>query len=680
MSHTPENEDALSRRVAELLHQLDYHNYRYYVLDDPIVSDAEYDALYRELKQIEESHPELISEDSPTRRVGTSTAQTDFAKVRHPYPMLSLSNVFSMEDLVRWDTAARKFFPGKVAFEYVVEPKIDGLSVALTYEDGVLVRAATRGDGAIGEDITLNIKTIKSVPLKLRQLEGKPIPRRIEVRGEVYLAIKDFEALNRELAEKGEKLFANPRNSAAGSLRQKDPAITASRPLSIYLYNLGYIEDGLEIQTQTQALEYFRKLGFRTAKDIKLCRTLEEVENCVRDWLARRDSLDFEIDGAVIKLNDFKTQELLGYVGRDPRWATAYKFPAREATTVLKDITISVRRTGSITPKAVLEPVQIGGTTVQNATLFNEDEIRRLHLKIGDTVLVKRAGDVIPNIVKVFEERRTGKETDFEMPPKCPSCGFPTRRDPEYAVLYCTNNSFDCPDRTRDWINHFIQTMGMEGLGVKITNRFYDEGFIRDFADIYSLKKEQLISLERFGEKLADKLLAQIEESKQRPLSQLLAALGIEGIGQKAAEMLAQRFKSLARLRAASTDEIAEIKGMGKVAALSIVAFFTDTRNAALVDKLLAFGVRAADPDDSDEKSGKPLSNMTFVLTGKLLNYTRQSAEELLKRKGATVGSSVSKNTTYVVAGEDSGSKLAKAQALGIKILSEQEFEKLVND
>jgi DNA ligase (NAD+) len=366
-------------------------------------------------------------------------------------------------------------------------------------------------------------------------------------------------------------------------------------------------------------------------------------------------------------------------VGRDPRWATAYKFPAREATTVLKDIIITVRRTGSINPKALLEAVQIGGTTVQNATLFNEDEIRRLGLKIGDTVVVKRAGDVIPNIVKVIEEKRTGQERDFEMPKTCPSCGFPTRRDPEFAVLYCTNNSFDCPDRIRDWINHYVQFMGMEGLGGRITSRFYDEGLIRDFGDVYSLKKEQLLALDRFGEKLADKLLQQIEDSKDRPLSQLLCALGIEGIGVKAAELLAQHFKTLDRLRAADIEAISEIKNMGKVNAQSIVDFFADTRNQALVQKLIAAGVRTEDPTENEDSSGKPLAGLTFVLTGKLLNYTRQSAEELLKRRGATVGSSVSKNTSYVVAGEDAGSKLTKAESLGVKILTEEEFTRMMN-
>jgi len=672
--------EAAAKRVQELHHDIELHNYRYHVLDDPLVSDVEYDALFRELRALEAQYLELVTTDSPTQRVGASTAQTDFAKVRHPVPMLSLSNVLSMEELVSWHTRARKFMSSKVDFEYVVEPKIDGLAIALTYENGVLVRGATRGDGEIGEDITANIKTIKSVPWKLRAVEGKPIPVRIEVRGEVYIGLKAFEQLNRELGDKGEKLFANPRNGAAGSLRQKDPNITASRPLNIFLYNLGYIDNGPAIASQTETLEYFKALGFRVAPNIKLAYNLEEAEEAVKSWLTNRDSLDFEIDGAVIKINDFKIQELLGYVGRDPRWATAYKFPAREGTTVLKDVIITVRRTGSINPKALLEPVQIGGITVQNASLFNEDEIRRLGLKIGDTVVVKRAGDVIPNIVKVIEDSRTGQERDIELPKICPSCGFPTRRDPEFAVLYCTNNMFDCPDRIRDWINHYAQTLGMEGLGEKITNRFYNEGFIHDFGDLYSLKKEQLLSLERFGEKLADKLLAQIEASKDRPLSQLLAALGIEGIGWKAAEMLARHFKSLDKLRAADIETIAEIKGMGKIAALSIVEFFADARNEALVQKLIDAGVRTEDAAEEADNSRKPLSGLTFVITGTLQNYTRQSAEELLKRRGATVGSSISKNTSYLIAGEVAGSKLTKAQTLGIKILDEVGFTALLSD
>jgi DNA ligase (NAD+) len=670
----------VEKRILELRHEIEMHNYNYHVLDNPIISDAEFDALFRELRKLEEAHPEYISPESPTQRVGGSVMQTDFAKVRHPVPMLSLSNVLTEEELNAWDTRARKFLGGNLQFEYTVEPKIDGLAVALTYENGVLIRGATRGDGIIGEDITANLKTIKSIPLRLREIPGKPMPKLIEIRGEVYISIKAFEKLNQELGNKGEKLFANPRNGAAGSLRQKDPNITATRPLSIYVYTLGYIQEGPEIKTQWEALEYFQALGFRIAKDIKLCQSLKEVDSAVLSWLNGRDSLEFEIDGAVVKLNDFATQERLGYVGRDPRWATAYKFPAREGTTVLKDIILTVRRTGGINPKAVLEPVQIGGITVQNATLFNEDEIRRLGLKLGDWVVVKRAGDVIPNIVKVIEEKRTGQERDFAMPKFCPSCNAPTNRDPEFAIVYCTNSPYNCPDQIRDWITYFAAMMGIEGMGEKICHRFYNEGLIRDYADIYSLKKEQLTALERFGERLADKLLAQVQASKQRPLSTLLAAIGIRNVGVKAAETLARHFKRLDNLRNATLEEITEIKDMGEVAAKSIMTFFADPLNKAVIDKLVAAGINTEQQEDPDSGGAKPLAGQTFVITGTLLNFTRQAAEEMLKRKGATVGSSISKNTHYLVAGEKAGSKLTKAQELGIKIISEAELSALLSN
>jgi DNA ligase (NAD+) len=670
----------VEKRILELRHEIEMHNYNYYVLDNPTVSDAEYDTLFRELRKLEEAHPEYVSPESPTQRVGASIMQTDFAKVRHPVPMLSLGNVLSEKELQDWDSRARKFLGGNPQFEYTVEPKIDGLAVALTYEDGLLLRGATRGDGVIGEDITANLKTIKSIPLRLREVPGKPLPKLIEIRGEVYMSIKAFEKLNQELANKGEKLFANPRNSAAGSLRQKDPSITATRPLSIYVYTLGYVEGDFEIKTQWEALEYFRELGFRTAPNLCLCKSLAEVEKEVQGWLNRRDSLDFEIDGAVVKLNDFATQDRLGYVGRDPRWATAYKFPAREGTTILKDIILTVRRTGGINPKAVLEPVQIGGITVQNATLFNEDEIRRIGIKLGDWVVVKRAGDVIPNIVKVIEEKRTGQERDFQMPKFCPSCNAPTKRDPEFAILYCTNSPYNCPDQIRDWITYFAAMMGIEGMGEKICHRFYNEGLIKDFADIYSLKRGQLTALERFGERLVDKLLAQVEGSKQRPLSALIAAIGIRNVGVKAAETLAGHFKSLDKLRKATVEEITEIKDMGEVAAKSIVTFFADPLNQLVIDKLVAAGINTQVQEDPDDNGAKPLAGKTFVITGSLLNFTRQEAEEMLKRKGATVGSSVSKNTHYLVAGEKAGSKLTKAQELGVKVISEEELTALLSN
>ncbi len=676
------------RRVSELIHQIEYHNYRYYVLDDPQVTDAEYDALYQELKAIEGKFPELVSPDSPTQRVSIGEIVSEFPKVRHEVPMLSLSNVFNPQELAEWSVRAAKYLDrkGEYDYEYTIEPKIDGLSVALLYKNGVLVRGATRGDGITGDDITVNLKTLKSVPRKLRPADdGEELPEVLEVRGEVYIPISAFEKLNKELAERGEKLFANPRNSAAGSLRQKDSGITARRPLNIYLYTLAQKKGGPEIKTQWEALKYFERLGFRVAPNIKLCATQEEAVAAVQNWIDRRDSLDFEIDGAVIKINDFATQDKLGFVGRDPRWATAYKFPPREAVTRLNNIQwVNIRRTGTINPLAMLEPVNIGGTTVKSATLFNVDMIERLGLRIGDPVLVKRAGDVIPNVVKVMEERRTGTETPVVLPTVCPACGAPTtRREDESGDkdprIYCTNTPYDCPGQMRDWIAFFGAVRGVDGMGEKIAHRLFDEGLVKDYADIYFLKKEQLLGLERFGEKLTDKLLSQIEASKQRPLANLLMALGIPQVGEKSAEMLANHFHSLEKVMVAAPETISGIKGMGLIAANKIVEFFGNPQNRAVVQKIIEVGVRVADPIEEDG-GAKPFAGKTFVLTGTLVNYGRKQAEELLKKRGATIGSSVSKNTDVVIAGPEAGSKLTKAQQLGLTVIDEAGFTRLLEE
>ncbi len=678
--------DEAERRVLDLRHQIEYHNYRYYVLDDPQVTDAEFDALFRELRELEERFPELVSPDSPTQRVSVGGAVSEFPKVRHEVPMLSLSNVFSPKELAEWNERAIKYLDRRQDFQYTVEPKIDGLSVALLYEEGVLVRGATRGDGVTGDDITANLKTIKSIPKKLRNDDGAEVPSLLEIRGEVYIPIRAFERLNQELADRGEKLFANPRNSAAGSLRQKDPGITAQRPLNAYFYTLAQKRGGPEIKTQFEALKYFERLGFRVAPDIRLCQTQEEATEAVQSWLDRRDRLDFEIDGAVIKINDFATEEKLGFIGRDPRWATAYKFPAREAVTILNNIEWRyIRRTGSINPLANLEPVNIGGITVKTATLFNVDMIERLGLRIKDPVLVKRAGDVIPNVVKVMEERRTGQETPVVLPTHCPACGAPTTRREDEAgekdpKLFCSNSPYKCPGQMRDWIFFFAAVRGVDGMGEKIAHRLYDEGMMRDYGDLYYLEAEKLLTLDRFGTKLTDKLLSQIEASKERPLDNLLMALGIPQVGEKSAEMLANHFHSLDNLIAADEDAIAGIKNMGRVAARSIVKFFADPDNQRVLAKIRAAGVRTADPIEEEAGSKRPLAGKTFVLTGSLLNYGRKQAEDLLKRRGATIGTSISKNTDFLVAGAEAGSKLTKAQGLGVVILDEAAFEKLLED
>jgi DNA ligase (NAD+) len=676
------SEEDAARRVADLRHEIEYHNYRYYILDDPQVTDAEYDALYRELKKLEEQFPELITPDSPTQRVSVGGAVSEFPKVRHEVPMLSLSNVFSPAELAEWSKRAQKYLEREQEFEYTVEPKIDGLSVALLYENGVLVRGATRGDGIIGDDITPNLKTIRSIPVKLFATEGEELPEILEV----YMPISDFEKLNRELAERGEKLFANPRNSAAGSLRQKDPSMTAKRPLNIYIYTLAQKKGGPEIKTQHDALEYFKRLGFRVAPDIKLYKTLDETVAAVTNWLDRRAKLGFEIDGAVIKINDYKTQDRLGFIGRDPRWATAYKFPPLEAVTVLENIEWkNIRRTGSINPLAILQPVSIGGITVKSATLFNVDMIERLGLKLKDPVLVKRAGDVIPNVVKVMEERRTGEETPVIIPTVCPACGSPTTRKEDATngdkdpKVYCSNSPYRCSGQMRDWIAFFAAVRGVEGMGERIAHRFFDEGLVQDYSDIYYLTKDKLTALERFGEKSADKLLGQINTSKNQPLWNLIMALGIPLVGEKSAEMLANHFHSLDKLMNATFDDIVGIKGMGPVASQKIVEFFGQEDNRRVIQKIIAANVRVADPIVVDS-GPKPLAGKTFVLTGSLVNYGRKQAEDLLKRRGATIGSSISKNTDYVLAGADAGSKLTKAQQLGVKVIDEAEFERILQE
>ena len=675
-----------AQRMEQLRHEIEYHNYRYHVLNDPVITDTDYDRLFRQLKDLEDAHPELTRPDSPTQQVGTGATGTAgagqalFPKVTHPYPMLSLSNVFSAGELEEWADRAAKFI-GTTAnsFDYVVEPKIDGLSIALTYDNGMLVRGVTRGDGIVGDDVTPNIKTIKDVPFKLRGVAGQPMPARIEIRGEIYIPLRAFDKLNAEMLEQGEKLFVNPRNAAAGALRQKDPKITAKRPLSIFVYTIGYVEGDAKphVATQQAALEYMRALGFPTALDlarptVRVCKTLQEAEDAVREWETHRDGLSFEIDGAVIKINDIATEQKLGYSGRDPRWATAYKFPAREGITKLLGVTITVRRTGKLNPLAILEPIALGGVEVSRATLFNEDMIAKLDLRIGDSVVVKRAGDVIPNIVKVIEEKRTGVEYPFEMPKNCPSCGAPTRRDG--PILYCTNDIHDCPDQMKDWIAYFASkgVMNIERMGEKLAHRLYDVGLVRDPGDLYSLTADQLRTLDRFGEKSVQNLLDAIEASKDRPLKSLLKGLSIPHVGDENAEIVARHFGNLDALIAADQESIAEIKNVGPVAAENINRFFADTRNQAILAKLRVAGLRT---EDAPQQHGAlPLLGKSYVLTGTLGTMTRPQAEEALKALGATVGSSVSKNTNFLVAGESAGSKLTKATQLGITILSEDDL------
>jgi DNA ligase (NAD+) len=663
---------SLERRLDALRKSIEKHNYDYFVLDQPTATDAEYDALVRELRAIEAEHPELITPESPTQRVGAAP-QGRFSQIRHPLPMLSLSNVYGREELEAWAARLDRILP-HAGFTYVTEPKIDGLAVALTYSDGILQRGATRGDGVTGEDVTANLRTIRNIPLRLIGDDRKAIPSVIEVRGEVFMRHADFETLNERIERDGGRPFMNPRNGAAGSLRQLDPAITAQRPLRLLAYGIGYTEGGRSVSSHSEALNELRQFGFETSPDAALHGSIDEVWARCEWWLERRGSLPFEIDGVVIKVNDLRHQEELGFVSREPRWATAYKFPATQQTSRINDIVVNVGRTGALTPLAMLEPVNIGGVIVSRATLHNEDEIRRKDIRIGDAVVVQRAGDVIPQVVQVITERRDGSEREFEMPACCPVCGSPTHRAAGEAVRYCTNSA--CPAQLKRHVHHFVSRGGMdiEGLGEKLANRFVDLGMIRDLGDIYSLNWEVITQLEGLGETSANNLRAAVEASKQYPLERLIFALGIPNVGERSSRLLADRFHSIDNLIAADVDTIDSVPGIGSVQAQSVHDFLHTPENLTVIDKLRAAGVRLVDDDAGDGPANGPLAGKTVVLTGRLANMTRTEAEAALRRSGASVAGSVSKKTSAVFAGEDAGSKAERARELGVPVLGEDQL------
>ncbi|MEZ4665251.1 MAG: NAD-dependent DNA ligase LigA [Thermomicrobiales bacterium] len=670
-------EQDVRARLESLRTSLDRWNYQYYVLDQPTVSDAEYDEAMRELRALEDAYPELVTPDSPSQRVG-APAQTAFAKVVHPVPMLSLSNVFDRASLDAWFGRAQRA-AGREQMRLVTEPKIDGLAVALTYVDGVLEVGATRGDGFVGENVTANLRTIKTIPKQLRTAKDYPVPSRIEVRGEVYMKKSDFEALNARILEAGGEPFMNPRNSSAGSLRQIDPKKTRERPLSFYTWDIGYLEGFPRPDSHFDTLQMLVQYGFETAPDPMTHDAIDGVWERCEWWLGRRDELDFEIDGVVTKIDSVHLQDEIGIISREPRWATAYKFPAIQKTTVVEDIVVTVGRTGTLNPTAFLAPVNIGGVTVKRATLHNEDEIARKDIRIGDTVVVQRAGDVIPQIVKVIIEKRTGAEVPFQMPERCPVCGTPTKRDEGVAMRYCTNSA--CPARIREGLHHFVSRGAMDivGLGDKLADRFVDLGWIHDFGDIYSLDWEQVAALEGLGEKSAENLKSSVDASKVRPIARLLAGLGIPHVGERNASMLAKRFRSIPNLQAATLEEVLEVPGMGSIVAQSVVDFFSDPSNQHVIEKLARAGVNMSDGEPISEEPG-PLAGKTFVLTGRLEHMTRAEAEELLRSLGASVAGSVSKKTSFVVAGEEAGSKADKAKELGVPILSEQDMLSMVNN
>ncbi|WP_322496922.1 NAD-dependent DNA ligase LigA [Chloroflexus sp.] len=675
----------VAQRIAELRALIRRYDYHYYVLDDPIVSDAEYDALMAELRALEADHPELITPDSPTQRV-SGTPASQFAKVQHPQPMLSLGNAFTTADLLAWRDRVLRLLGNDAAIAYVVEPKIDGLAIALTYRDGRFVQGATRGDGEVGEDVTANLRTIGSIPLTLHPLDGMrdpdlpaDLPSLIEVRGEVYMRTADFEALNDRLAAAGERIFANPRNAASGSLRQKDPAITAARPLRFFAYGVGPVE-GVALTSQWQTLRYLRALGFPVNQDARRFTDFAEVLAYCEEWMARRDSLPYEADGMVIKIDAVAQQNELGVVGRDPRWAIALKFPAREAITRLLEITVNVGRTGVVTPNAELEPVQIGGVTVRNASLHNADYIAQRDIRIGDYVIVKRAGDVIPYVVGPVVARRDGSERPWQFPTHCPVCGSPLEREPGEAAWRCNNFSI-CPAQLVRRVEHFVSRGALDivGMGEKQAELFVQLGLVRDVADLFYLKPEQLEGLEGFGPKRIANLLSAIDAARHRPLDRLIVGLGIRYVGTVAAQALVNALGSLDAIMNARQEEFEQIPGIGPVVAASIVDFFARPENRALIEKLRAAGVQM-DGGAQRERQSDALAGKTFVLTGTLPSLTREQASELIVSHGGKVTDSVSRKTSYVVAGANAGSKLAKAQQLGIPVLDEAGLLALIGE
>ena len=659
-------------RVETLRQLINYHNYRYYVLDDPEISDGEYDRLMEELRSLETAYPELSSPESPTQRVGAGPLES-FGIVHHEIPMLSLANVFSSDGLLKWYQRITGLL-GRQQLELVVELKIDGLAVSLTYLDGRFAVGATRGDGVQGEDITQNLRTVRSVPLLLT---GRA-PKKIEVRGEVYLPKKGFQRVNEERMAQGLPLFANPRNAAAGSVRQLDPRITASRPLDVFIYALGQLVDGEEPSTHWEALNYMASLGFKVNPLRWRFSTIEEVIEHCKGWETKKESLDYEIDGLVIKVNDLGLQQELGYVGREPRWAVAYKFPPTQATTKLLSIEINVGRTGSLNPFAVLEPVKVGGVTIRQASLHNEEDIHRKDIRIGDTVLIQRAGDVIPQVVGPILSKRTGEEKIFYMPDRCPSCSGPVVKPADEAMHRCTN-TLSCPAQQYELLKHFVSrpAMDIQGIGESLSNALLAVGLVHDPADLYYLKAEQLVGLERMGKKSAENVLKAIAESKERPLARLIFALGIRHVGEEVAKLLAATFGSIDRLMVATFEELSSIEGIGPKIAQSVVDYFANERNKEVIKKLKEAGLRFEESAEAP-RSQLPLAGKSFVITGTLKGLSRAQAEERIQQLGGQVSNTVSKKTDYLVVGADPGSKLQRAEALGIQILTDEQFQKML--
>lgn len=660
------------QRIEELRDLIRYHEHRYYVLDDPEISDAEFDKLLRELKHLESEHPELIVPDSPTQRVGGKPAE-GFVTVTHATPMLSLENAYSEAELREFDKRVREF-AGSTAPGYVCELKIDGLSLSLIYENGLLVAGVTRGDGTRGEDVTFNVRTVRSIPLRLKDLPVRKA-RRLEIRGEVFLPLSSFSALNKEREEQGEPRFANPRNAAAGTLRTLDPEIVAARNLDIFVYQC-FADSQIPFATHAETLHWLKQAGFKVNPNWRLCQSIDEVITYCKQWETRRDQLPYEIDGVVVKVNSIRLQQDMGATSKFPRWAVACKFPARQATTQVRNIQVQVGRTGALTPVADLEPVLLAGSTISRATLHNEDEIRRLGLKIGDFVLIEKGGDVIPKVVKVLEGRRPANARDFVMPERCPVCSGQVYRPEGEAVWRCANVS--CPAKLKESLLHFSarKAMKIEGLGEALVDQLVDKGLVKDPADLYSLTLDTLMQLERMGKKSSLNLLSQIEESKSNELARVIFGLGIRHVGERTAQILAQHFGSMERLSQASQAELQSVFEVGPIVAESIFRFFSQPENQALIQKLKAAGVNMTMKVAASKST--QLQGKQFVLTGKLPTLSREQATALIEEHGGRVTTSVSRKTDFVLAGEDAGSKLEKATALGVSVIDEPTFLSLI--
>ncbi|MBI3997213.1 MAG: NAD-dependent DNA ligase LigA [Candidatus Omnitrophica bacterium] len=665
---TPQDLGAVSKRIDRLREAIRHHDYRYYVLSQPEISDAEYDVLLRELAALETQHPSLVTPDSPTQRVGAALDEA-FRSVRHAIPMLSLDNAFSEDELIAWHQRVMKGLPSHTP-SYTVELKIDGVGLALTYERGLLTQAATRGDGTTGEDVTANAKTIRAIPLRLQDAG----PRRLEVRGEVYMAAKDFDAYNREAVRQGAETFVNPRNAAAGSLRQKDPHVTATRPLRFFTHSYGAVE-GMSFATHWDFLQACKRLGLPATEHARYCASFEEVQRHCRHLKSLRERLPYEADGVVIKVNELALQERLGMTMRSPRWAIAYKFPAQQATTQVLNVTPSVGRTGVITPVATLTPVACGGVMISSATLHNYDEIRRLKLRINDWVAIQRAGEVIPQVIKVIESKRTGKERAIKPPTRCPECRGIITQEKDEVAYRCINPS--CPAQLVREVLHFGSrtAMDIEGLGEAVVEELVGQGLIRDVAGVHRLTEADLLKMPLFAEKKAQKLLEAIRASRARGLARLLYGLGIRHVGEKAAMDVAQQFHSMARIMKATREELEGVSGIGPVVAESVVQFFAQPQTRALISHLDAAGLKMT---EDRPRGPTPLADMTFVFTGELSALSRVQAEALVKQLGGRASSSVSRETTYVVVGETPGSKFQKAKHLGVQTIDEAQFRKLV--